>query len=86
MYSHGSESLLKQARDIQDAEMAKFCSRMVKQTQARDQGPQGLQGRDQGLEAVDSLQRLHLILAASGRSPRLTCPAVSSTDMSSSLL
>uniref|UniRef100_A0A8C5F869 AP-5 complex subunit zeta-1 n=1 Tax=Gadus morhua TaxID=8049 RepID=A0A8C5F869_GADMO len=46
MYSHGSESLLKQARD---------------------QGPQGLQGRDQGLEAVDSLQRLHLILAASGR-------------------
>uniref|UniRef100_A0A8C5AZ83 AP-5 complex subunit zeta-1 n=1 Tax=Gadus morhua TaxID=8049 RepID=A0A8C5AZ83_GADMO len=67
MYSHGSESLLKQARDIQDAEMAKFCSRMVKQTQARDQGPQGLQGRDQGLEAVDSLQRLHLILAASGR-------------------
>ncbi|CAL8267002.1 unnamed protein product [Gadus morhua 'NCC'] len=71
MYSHGSESLLKQARDIQDAEMAKFCSRMVKQTQARDQGPQGLQGRDQGLEAVDSLQRLHLILAASGRAQSL---------------
>ncbi|CAL8310030.1 unnamed protein product [Arctogadus glacialis] len=69
MYSHGSESLLKQARDIQDAEMAKFCSRMVKQTQ----GPQGPQARDQAphLEAVDSLQRLHLILAASGRARSL---------------
>ncbi|CAL8304761.1 unnamed protein product [Merluccius merluccius] len=55
MYSHGSESLIQQARDIQDAELQRFFSRIVKLTQ----------GRDFGHETIDSLQRLHLILSAS---------------------
>jgi len=42
-------------RDIQDAELHKFFSRIVKLTQ----------GRDFGHETIDSLQRLHLILSAS---------------------
>ncbi|XP_033826623.1 AP-5 complex subunit zeta-1 isoform X1 [Periophthalmus magnuspinnatus] len=54
MYSHGSESLIKQARDIQESELQKFYSRLLKL----------LQGKDLGHEAVDSLQRLHLILSA----------------------
>lgn len=54
MFSHGSESLIKQARDIQEPELQKFYSRLIKL----------LQGKDLGLEAVDSLQRLHLILSA----------------------
>uniref|UniRef100_A0A8C6S6J7 Adaptor related protein complex 5 subunit zeta 1 n=1 Tax=Neogobius melanostomus TaxID=47308 RepID=A0A8C6S6J7_9GOBI len=54
MFSHGSESLIKQARDIQEPELQKFYSRLTKL----------LQGKDLGLEAVDSLQRLHLILSA----------------------
>ncbi|KAK9535441.1 hypothetical protein VZT92_007822 [Zoarces viviparus] len=54
MYSHGSESLIKQAREIQESELQKFHSRLVKL----------LQGKDLGHEAVDSLQRLHLILSA----------------------
>ncbi|XP_028267177.1 AP-5 complex subunit zeta-1 [Parambassis ranga] len=54
MYSHGSESLIKQARDIQEAELQKFYSRLVKL----------LQGKELGHETVDSLQRLHLILSA----------------------
>ncbi|KAF3846717.1 hypothetical protein F7725_003795, partial [Dissostichus mawsoni] len=54
MYSHGSESLIKQAREIQDSELQKFYSRLVKL----------LQGKELGHETVDSLQRLHLILSA----------------------
>ncbi|KAI4822380.1 hypothetical protein KUCAC02_007932 [Chaenocephalus aceratus] len=54
MYSHGSESLIKQAREIQDSELQKFYSRLVKL----------LQGKELGYETVDSLQRLHLILSA----------------------
>ncbi|KAK7939429.1 hypothetical protein WMY93_002755 [Mugilogobius chulae] len=54
MYSHGSESLIKQARDIQESELQKFYSRLLKL----------LQVKDLGHEAVDSLQRLHLILSA----------------------
>ncbi|XP_049416636.1 AP-5 complex subunit zeta-1 isoform X2 [Epinephelus fuscoguttatus] len=54
MYSHGSESLIKQAREIQDSELQKFYGRLVKL----------LQGKELGHEAVDSLQRLHLILSA----------------------
>ncbi|XP_031734118.1 AP-5 complex subunit zeta-1 isoform X2 [Anarrhichthys ocellatus] len=54
MYSHGSESLIKQAREIQESELQKFHSRLVKL----------LQGKELGHEAVDSLQRLHLILSA----------------------
>ncbi|XP_067472035.1 AP-5 complex subunit zeta-1 isoform X1 [Thunnus thynnus] len=54
MYSHGSESLIKQAREIQESELQKFYSRLVKL----------LQGKELGHETVDSLQRLHLILSA----------------------
>ncbi|XP_029914643.1 AP-5 complex subunit zeta-1 isoform X2 [Myripristis murdjan] len=54
MYSHGSESLIKQAREIQESELQKFYSRLVKQ----------LHGREFGHETIDSLQRLHLILSA----------------------
>ncbi|XP_071762485.2 AP-5 complex subunit zeta-1 isoform X1 [Centroberyx gerrardi] len=54
MYSHGSESLIKQAREIQESELQKFYSRLVKL----------LQGREFGHETIDSLQRLHLILSA----------------------
>ncbi|XP_070778742.1 AP-5 complex subunit zeta-1 isoform X2 [Enoplosus armatus] len=54
MYSHGSESLIKQAREIQESELHKFYSRLVKL----------LQGKELGHETVDSLQRLHLILSA----------------------
>lgn len=54
MYSHGSESLIKQAREIQESELQKFYSRLVKQ----------LQGREFGHDTIDSLQRLHLILSA----------------------
>uniref|UniRef100_A0AAQ5XD28 Adaptor related protein complex 5 subunit zeta 1 n=1 Tax=Amphiprion ocellaris TaxID=80972 RepID=A0AAQ5XD28_AMPOC len=53
MYSHGSESLIKQAREIQEPELQKFYSRLVKL----------LQGKELGHETVDSLQRLHLILS-----------------------
>ncbi|XP_045930575.1 AP-5 complex subunit zeta-1 isoform X2 [Micropterus dolomieu] len=54
MYSHGSESLIKQAREIQESELQKFYSRLVKL----------LQGKEPCHETVDSLQRLHLILSA----------------------
>ncbi|XP_029294348.1 AP-5 complex subunit zeta-1 isoform X5 [Cottoperca gobio] len=54
MYSHGSESLIKQAREIQEPELQKFHSRLGKL----------LQGKELGHETVDSLQRLHLILSA----------------------
>ncbi|XP_041812968.1 AP-5 complex subunit zeta-1 isoform X2 [Chelmon rostratus] len=54
MYSHGSDSLIKQAREIQESELQKFYSRLVKL----------LQGKELGHETVDSLQRLHLILSA----------------------
>nr|XP_046271092.1 AP-5 complex subunit zeta-1 isoform X1 [Scatophagus argus] len=54
MYSHGSESLIKQAREIQEPELQKFYTRLIKL----------LQGKEHGHETVDSLQRLHLILSA----------------------
>ncbi|XP_068435122.1 AP-5 complex subunit zeta-1 isoform X2 [Clinocottus analis] len=54
MYAHSSESLIKQAREIQESELQKFQSRLGKL----------LHGRELGHEAVDSLQRLHLILSA----------------------
>ncbi|XP_070704688.1 AP-5 complex subunit zeta-1 isoform X2 [Pempheris klunzingeri] len=54
MYSHGSESLIKQAREIQESELQKFNNRLVKL----------LQGKELGHETVDCLQRLHLILSA----------------------
>uniref|UniRef100_A0A096MIH0 Adaptor related protein complex 5 subunit zeta 1 n=1 Tax=Poecilia formosa TaxID=48698 RepID=A0A096MIH0_POEFO len=54
MYSLGSESLIKQAREIQEAELQKFYSRLVKL----------LQLKELGYETLDSLHRLHLILSA----------------------
>ncbi|XP_026180052.1 AP-5 complex subunit zeta-1 isoform X2 [Mastacembelus armatus] len=54
MYSHGSESLIKQAREIEESELQRFYSRLVKL----------LQGKELGHETVDSLQRLHIILFA----------------------
>ncbi|XP_076020718.1 AP-5 complex subunit zeta-1 isoform X2 [Genypterus blacodes] len=54
MYSHGSESLIKQAREIREPELQKFYSRLLKL----------LPGKEPGHETVDSLQRLHLILSA----------------------
>ncbi|TKS91667.1 AP-5 complex subunit zeta-1 [Collichthys lucidus] len=54
MFSHGSESLIKQAREIQESELQKFYSRLVKLLQAKEHSH----------ETVDSLQRLHLILSA----------------------
>ncbi|XP_061892601.1 AP-5 complex subunit zeta-1 isoform X1 [Entelurus aequoreus] len=54
MYSHGSESFIKQARGIQEPELQKFYSKVIKL----------LQGKELGHETIDSLQRLHLILSA----------------------
>ncbi|XP_024127745.1 AP-5 complex subunit zeta-1 isoform X1 [Oryzias melastigma] len=54
MYSHGSESLIRQAREIQDSELQKFYSRLVKL----------LQFKEVSHELVDSLHRLYLILSA----------------------
>ncbi|XP_067088922.1 AP-5 complex subunit zeta-1 isoform X2 [Osmerus mordax] len=54
MYATGSESLIKQAREIQEAELQRFYCRISKL----------LQGKDHGHETIDSLQRLRLILSA----------------------
>ncbi|KAI2544838.1 adaptor related protein complex 5 subunit zeta 1 [Homo sapiens] len=65
MFSAGAESLLHQAREIQDEELKKFCSRICKLLQAEDLGP----------DTLDSLQRLFLIISATKYSRRLekTC-------------
>ncbi|KAF4074036.1 hypothetical protein AMELA_G00250040 [Ameiurus melas] len=55
MYAPGTESLIKQAREIQEEELQKFYCRVSKQLHS---------GKDAGGEAVDSLQRLHLIVSA----------------------
>ncbi|XP_037669873.1 AP-5 complex subunit zeta-1 isoform X3 [Choloepus didactylus] len=64
MFTAGAVSLLRQAREIQDEELQKFCSRVSKLLQ-----------EDPGAEAVDSLQRLFLIISATKYSRRLdeTC-------------
>ncbi|KAF7651413.1 hypothetical protein LDENG_00111360, partial [Lucifuga dentata] len=54
MYPHSSESLIKKAREIQESELQKFYSKVVKL----------LQGKEVGHETVDSLQRLNFILSA----------------------
>ncbi|XP_038123258.1 AP-5 complex subunit zeta-1 isoform X1 [Cyprinodon tularosa] len=54
MYSHASESLIKQAREIQESELLKFYSRLAKLFQVKELSH----------ETLDSLQRLHLILSA----------------------
>ncbi|XP_036408576.1 AP-5 complex subunit zeta-1 isoform X1 [Megalops cyprinoides] len=54
MYASGTESLIKQAREIQEEELQKFYGRVCKL----------LHVKDYGNETVDSLQRLHLIVSA----------------------
>uniref|UniRef100_A0A5F9C6X1 Adaptor related protein complex 5 subunit zeta 1 n=1 Tax=Oryctolagus cuniculus TaxID=9986 RepID=A0A5F9C6X1_RABIT len=54
MFSAGAESLLHQAREIEDGELRQFCSRLSQLLGAEDAGP----------EAVDGLQRLFLIVSA----------------------
>ncbi|KAI1884627.1 hypothetical protein AGOR_G00228330 [Albula goreensis] len=54
MYASGTESLIKQAREIQEEELQKFYGRISKL----------LNVKDFGNEAIDSLQRLHLIVSA----------------------
>ncbi|TNM96695.1 hypothetical protein fugu_014851 [Takifugu bimaculatus] len=61
MYSQGSESLIRQARDIEESELQKFYSRLIKV----------LKVKEHGHETVDSLQRLHLILSANKYSRQL---------------
>ncbi|XP_066496605.1 AP-5 complex subunit zeta-1 [Tiliqua scincoides] len=54
MYTAGTESFLRQAREIQDEELKKFISRITG----------FLQSRDLGNETIDCLQRLFLIVSA----------------------
>ncbi|XP_053132169.1 AP-5 complex subunit zeta-1 isoform X2 [Hemicordylus capensis] len=54
MYTAGTESFLRQAREIQDEELRKFTSRITG----------FLQNQDLGVETIDSLQRLFLIVSA----------------------
>ncbi|KAM8765207.1 AP-5 complex subunit zeta-1 isoform 1-T1 [Rhynchonycteris naso] len=61
MFTAGAESLLHQARGIQDEELTKFCSRVSKLLQKEATGP----------EATDALRRLFLILAATKYSRQL---------------
>ncbi|KAM9494764.1 AP-5 complex subunit zeta-1 isoform 1-T1 [Clarias gariepinus] len=55
MYASGTESLIKQAREIQEEELQKFYGRVCKQLHS---------GKEAGGEVIDSLQRLHLIVSA----------------------
>ncbi|XP_055768583.1 AP-5 complex subunit zeta-1 isoform X4 [Salvelinus fontinalis] len=61
MYSAGTESLIKQAREIGEEELQKFYSRITKQ----------LTGKEHGHDVIDSLQRLHLIMASTKYTRRL---------------
>ncbi|KAM5301947.1 AP-5 complex subunit zeta-1 [Glossophaga mutica] len=54
MFSAAAESLLRQAREIQAEELAKFCSRVSQLLQKEDSGP----------DATQALRRLFLIVAA----------------------
>ncbi|XP_056386402.1 AP-5 complex subunit zeta-1 [Hyla sarda] len=63
MFSSAAESLLRQARELGDGELEKFCSRTRSQLLSADG------------ESLDSLRRLHLILSAS-RGRRSVDPAL----------
>lgn len=54
MYAAATESLIKQAREIKEEELQRFCGRIVKL----------LHTKDVSGDTVDSLQRLHLIVSA----------------------
>ncbi|XP_075383694.1 AP-5 complex subunit zeta-1 isoform X2 [Tenrec ecaudatus] len=66
MSTTGMESLLRQAREIQDGELSKFCARITKL----------LQQQDTGAEAVDALRRLLLILSATKYRRKLEQPCM----------
>ncbi|KAK7168059.1 hypothetical protein R3I94_002188 [Phoxinus phoxinus] len=55
MYAAATESLIKQAREIKEEELQRFCGRIFKL----------LHTKDVSGDTVDSLQRLHLIVSAS---------------------
>ncbi|XP_041084998.1 AP-5 complex subunit zeta-1-like [Polyodon spathula] len=61
MFTAGAESLIKQAREIQDEDLQKFYIRVSKL----------LHGKDFGNETVDCLQRLYLIVSATKYSREL---------------
>ncbi|XP_007941034.1 AP-5 complex subunit zeta-1 [Orycteropus afer afer] len=65
MFTAGAESLLRQAREIQNEELSKFCSRVTKLLQ-----------KDPGAEAVDALRRLFLIISATKYGRKLEKPCV----------
>ncbi|XP_066129554.1 AP-5 complex subunit zeta-1 isoform X1 [Saccopteryx bilineata] len=73
MFTAGAESLLHQARGIQDEELTKFCSRVSKLLQREAAGP----------EATDALRRLFLIVAATKYSRKLekSCVALLQTTL-----
>uniref|UniRef100_A0A452QZI2 Adaptor related protein complex 5 subunit zeta 1 n=1 Tax=Ursus americanus TaxID=9643 RepID=A0A452QZI2_URSAM len=75
MFTAGAESLLHQAREIQDEELQKFCSRVVKLLQKDEPGP----------DAVDALQRLFLIVSATKYKRKLekTCTDLLQTTLCS---
>ncbi|XP_036097290.1 AP-5 complex subunit zeta-1 isoform X2 [Molossus molossus] len=65
MFSAGAERLLHQAREIQDEELRKFCSRVSTLLQKEDLGP----------DTADALRRLFLIVSATKYNRKLekTC-------------
>ncbi|KAM6155820.1 AP-5 complex subunit zeta-1 [Rhynchocyon petersi] len=65
MFTAAAESLLRQAREIPDDELSKFCARVTKLLQ-----------KDPGAEAVDALRRLFLIISATKYGRRLEKPCV----------
>ncbi|XP_054946536.1 AP-5 complex subunit zeta-1 isoform X7 [Physeter macrocephalus] len=66
MFTTGAESLLRQAREIRDEELGKFCARVCALLRKEDWGP----------GAVDALRRLFLIVSATKYSRRLEKPCV----------
>ncbi|XP_040845969.1 AP-5 complex subunit zeta-1 isoform X2 [Ochotona curzoniae] len=61
MLSAAAEGLLQQARELEDEELGRFCSRVTQLLQAEEPGP----------EATDALQRLFLIISATKYDRRL---------------
>ncbi|MCJ8746436.1 hypothetical protein PDJAM_G00141770 [Pangasius djambal] len=72
MYASGTESLIKQAREIQEEELQKFYGRVSKQLHS---------GKEAGGEVIDSLQRLHLIVSATKYARKLPPDLVKKLQM-----